>query len=179
MTTSGSITFDRTGDILGPDTPEQSFADSPAAARAAVHHGPSLTAFTLADHQINGARFRAVITFSARRLARIELCLHLPNDSSGWAGWSLENELHRKRAHELWAERTFSAPLKVRVPDGVELADAARRAAASPGSSPPSWLDPDDRRAAMHARPAWGEIISLYDDRAASATLRINYNPAS
>lgn len=170
MTTApaGSITFDRTGDLLGPDTAEQAFADSPITARAAVHHGPSLTSFTLADHQINGARFRAVITFTNRRLARIELGLHLPNDSSGWAGWSLENELHRKRAHEAWAEQTFSTTMSAKP---ILFLDR-------PSTPPPRATEaPLNPAHPTHAVFEWGEVISLYDDRAASSTLRINYNP--
>lgn len=166
MNAHHAILFNQTGLRLHAGVAEPDFAQTPEAARAAVHYAAGTTSFELGECVLNGLAFHARIVFARRALHRVELCLRLPSDAAGWAGWSLETELQRKQAHEAWAHRAL----------GVELAP---RLGPPPDDQGPRPATRDPRESPRHGGFPGGEVASLYDDRSACARLVIRYDAAT
>lgn len=160
----GGLTFDATGERLGPATTAEAFAALRAAHGARLTAGHVRTRAELPRAMLEGAEFHLTAVFEDSALARIELVMARAADGSSWADWSRDAEMTRKREHEAWALRTFGTPLAPK-----PLALDRRGEPIVP--EPLTWEHPS------HAVFPWGEVISSYDSRAGSAVLIVRYGP--
>ncbi len=156
-------------DSGGEIRPGDSIRDVAAAIGAithGVHSGPGGERLTIPSVQIGGVWFHCVLRLDDGRVSSAELLAgesQLPSRE-----WSRENELARKRIHESWAAKVLGRELVVRP---VELE------AENPGDPPmritPAFTGPETP---MHAECAWGEVLSVLDEKACQASLIIRWN---
>jgi hypothetical protein len=110
-----------------------------------------------AEHATQGedAVFNIEVTFEHAKMRRVTLIAQRPGDAQRWEDWSADQEAARKTFHEEWATRTLGAafePLRIEV-DGTWIST--------------EWPEPAPKQATM----PWGQLRSVYDQHAATATL--------
>jgi hypothetical protein len=155
----GTITFDETGDTIGPATTATEAQGLRAFARARLHLAGDAARLSIDRCPIGGRPFNITLHFAGPRLARVELFMLQGTDGRTWDDWTRENELARKAAHEEWARGAFGRELAVKpylMPEPIYPYE--------PGPEHP-----------RHAEFAWGDVTSYYDDRAGCSSLIIDY----
>lgn len=162
-TADGSLRIDDPVETLVPRMSLEDFERSALRPLTSLHLSAEGCTCRLAERRIGGHAFHVTLTFGPdARLASIDLFPVRPGDAAGWSGWTLEQEMDRKRWAESWAERTFGTPLTIK-PFELET---------SPEPILPANPGPEHPR---HAVFAWGEVCSYFDSKAGFAGLWIRY----
>jgi hypothetical protein len=163
LSPDGSLYIDGSADPIAPRMTLDAFERSTVRAGASLHLSADGCTCKLAERRIAGNAFHLTLTFGPdTRLASIDLFPVRPGDERAWSGWTLEQEMDRKRWLEAWAAQTFGAPLRVK-PFELDT---------SPEPIYPTTPGPDHPR---HAVLPWGEVCSYFDSKAGFAGLWIRY----
>lgn len=156
---SGILSFDHTGETIGPALGCRAFAETQAAKAGSVHVAAGRSTFELRNCTIAGARFHARIEYLGESLQRIDLMMLSGRDGASWADWTRANEMARKRAHESWAAAAIGRELLLKpylMPEPIIPFDA--------GEDHP-----------RHAVFPWGELLSFYDSKGGASYLSLCY----
>lgn len=155
----GRFSIDDPHATLGPGATLDWFEQSPLCARAEMNYGPGGVGASLRDASVLGRHAHVGLRFDRGLLRRVTLFVCLSDDASGWDGWTLSQELKRKRAHDELAEALFGRTL---LPSVIEIEGQA------------VWLGTDGTHP-VHARFDWGEVLSAYDSKGGFSELQITY----
>lgn len=142
------------------DAARHTGADAGGVARASMNYYPGGVLATIDGCEILGRRAVVGLTFRDGRLERASIFVRLPGDGTDWSQWTLDQELARKREHELLATMLFGAVL---VPKAFEI---------NGKKILPLELTPEHP---LHAVFAWGEVVSGYDSKGGMAEMWIRY----
>jgi hypothetical protein len=156
---SGVLTFDRTGEAIGPAITCRDFAESKEAKSGTLHLASGRSIFELKNCTIAGARFHARIEYHWETIHRIDLMMTRSSDGTSWSDWNYENEMARKRSHESWSAALIGRPLELKpylMPEPVIPYNA--------GEDHP-----------RHAVFPWGELLSYYDSKGGGSYLALCY----
>lgn len=119
------------------------------------------TRLSLREADILGRRCTVELEFAASRLRRVSIFAHLATDARDWSGWTFEQEMARKRAHDDLAAAIVGAPL---TPLPIDVNGKAI-APLAPGPEYPN-----------HARFDGGRVVSGYDSKGGMAQMWIDYD---
>ena len=155
----GQFSIDDPHATLGPSSSLEWFEQSSLRPRAEMDYDAGGVGASIRGVSMLGRHANVGLRFIRGPLRRVSLFVCLPDDATGWDGWTLTQELKRKRAHDELAEALFGQALR---PKSIET------------DAKPVWLGEDGTQP-NHARFDWGEVLSIFDSKGGFSELHITY----